>query len=156
MDFSKFDQQVDTAKLAADAAEAAQNGGGYAAVPNGEYTVKIDKLEIGETKDGRPMLKGQFRILEGAHAKACLFYNRVLFGTKNDAAMIGAAISFLKSLEAMDQDGHPILVEFQSYSQFNDLVMDIAEAIDADELEYVVAYDEKAFNNIVEAEVLEG
>lgn len=155
MDFSKFDQQVDTAKLAADAAEAAQNGGGYAAIPKGEYTVGVDKLEIGETKDGRPMLKGQFRILEGAHTKACLFYNRVLFGTKNDAGMIGAAISFLKSLEAQDEDGHPIQVDFQSYSQFNDLVMDIAEAIEADGLEYVVEYDEKAFNNIIIKEVLE-
>lgn len=155
MDFTKFDQQVDTEKLAADAAEAAKNGGGYSVIPDGEYTVGIDKMEIGETKDCRPMFKVQFRILEGEYKKSCLFMNRVIFGTKNDAAMIGSVTAFLSKLEAVDEEGRPYDCSFHSYSQLNDLVMDIMEAVDADGLSYLVDYAEKAFNNVSIKEVFE-
>ena len=156
MDFSKFDQQVDTEKLAADAAEAAKNGGGDSVIPDGEYVVGIDKMEIGETKDGRPMFKVQFRILEGEYKRSCLFMNRVIFGTKNDAGMIGSVTAFLSKLEAVDENGCPYDCNFHSYSQLNDLVMDIMEAVEADELSYLVDYAEKAFNNVSIKEVFEG
>lgn len=145
MDFSKFDARVDVKKLARDAEEAAKNGGGdYPTVPKGTYTVKVEKLELGETKDHRPMLKGQFRITEGEYKKQCLFYNRVIFGTKNDANMIAAAVGFLNSLEPSDEVG-PVV--FESYSQFADLVLDIMEDIDG-VMEYEVDYDPDAFNSI--------
>ncbi|MGN1399392.1 MAG: DUF669 domain-containing protein [Erysipelotrichaceae bacterium] len=156
MDFTKFDQQVDTEKLAADAAEAAKNGGSYSVIPDGEYIVGIDKMEIGETKDGRPMFKVQFRILEGEYKKSCLFMNRVIFGTKNDAGMIGSVTTFLSKLEAVDENGDAFDCSFHSYSQLNDLVMDIMEAVEADELSYLVDYAEKAFNNVSIKEVFEG
>ena len=156
MDFTKFDQQVDTEKLAADAAEAAKNGGSYFVIPDGEYVVGIDKMEIGETKDGRPMFKVQFRILEGEYKKSCLFMNRVIFGTKNDASMIGSVTAFLSKLEAVDEEGNSYDCSFHSYSQLNDLVMDIMEAVEADELSYLVDYAEKAFNNVSIKEVFEG
>lgn len=149
IDFSKFDEQVDVKKLAEDVDEAAKNGGGdFPVVPVGDYTVKLEKLELGETKDGRPMLKGQFRITEGEYAKQMLFYNRVLFGTKNDANMIASAVGFLKSLEPSEDIGP---VAFESYSQFADLVLDIAE--DVEVLEYGVEYDPDAFNSIHITEV---
>lgn len=145
MDFSKFDAQVDVKKLAHDAEEAAKNGGGdYPTVPKGTYTVKVEKLELGETRDHRPMLKGQFRITEGEYKKQCLFYNRVIFGTKNDANMIAAAVGFLNNLEPSDEVG-PVV--FESYSQFANLVMDIMEDIDG-VMEYEVDYDPDAFNSI--------
>lgn len=148
MDFSKFDQQINKEELKKDIQEAEQNGGNYEEVPVGTYVGKFDKLEVGATKDGRPMLKAQFRITEGDFSKHCLFMNRVLFGTKNDAGMIASAIGFLKNLDAADEDGVPIVVDFESYNQFSELVLDIAESIDADQLEYEIEYDPEAFNSI--------
>lgn len=151
IDFTKFDEQVNLEQLKADAAEAEKNGGGeFPEIPKGTYTVSVDNLEVGETKDGRPMLKGQFRIKEGEFEKSCLFYNRVLYGTKNDANMIASAVGFLNKLEPSEDVGP---VEFDSYSQFADLVLDIAE--DIQELEYEVEYDPKAFNSISIKDVFE-
>lgn len=152
MDFSKFDKQVDLEKLQKDAEEAAKNGGGdFPTVPKGTYATKVEKLELGETKDGRPMLKAQFRIVEGEYEKQCLFYNRVLYGTKNDANMIAAAVGFLGKLEPSEDVG-PVV--FRSYAQFAELVMDIMEDIDG-YLEYEVEYDPDAFNSISIKDVFE-
>lgn len=152
MDFAKFDQQVNLDQLKSDAAEIVANGGmgDFPEIEAGTYQGKIEKLEIGETKDGRPMLKVQFRIKEDPHKNCCLFMNRVLYGTKNDANMIASAVGWLETLEPSEDVG-PII--FESYSQFNNLVMDIAE--DVAELEYVVDYDESKFNNIHIEQVLE-
>ena len=145
MDFSKFDNQVNLDQLKKDAEEIKKNGGtgDFPEIEEGVYTGKIEKLEVGSTKDGRPMLKVQFRITENPHKNSCLFMNRVLFGTKNDANMIASALGWLETLEPSEEVG-PII--FQSYSQFSDLVLDIAE--DVAELEYDVDYDPGAFNNI--------
>lgn len=145
MDFSKFDEQVNLEQLKHDAEEAAKNNGGdYPEVPEGTYTVKVEKLEVGATKDGRPMLKAQCRIVEGEYKKQCLFYNRVLYGTKNDANMIASAVGFLKNLEPSEDVG-PVV--FESYNQFSELALDIAEDIDG-VMEYEVDYDPDAFNSI--------
>ena len=136
---------MDVKKLAHDAEEAAKNSGGdFPTVPAGIYTVKVEKLELGETKDKRPMVKAQFRILEGDYKKQCLFYNRVIFGTKNDANMIAAAVGFLNNLEPSEEIGH---VMFESYNQFANLILDIAEDV-CDAMEYEVVYDPNAFNSI--------
>lgn len=152
MDFSKFDKEIDLDQLTADTAEAVKNGGfgDFPEIPKGTYIVKLENLELGATKDNRPMLKGQFKIQEGEFKNSCLFYNRVLYGTKNDGNMIASAIGFLNKLEPSDDVDD---VEFESYSQFADLVLDIAE--DVAELEYEVAYDPKAFNNISITDVFE-
>lgn len=150
MDFSKFDEQVNLDQLKADAAEAAENGvGDYPEVPDGIYTVAIESMELGETKDHRPMFKAMFRILEGDHKKQCLFMGRVVYGTKNDASMIGSVIGFLNTL---DSEVQPIV--FESYSQLADLILDVMEDIDG-VLEYEVDYKKDAFNNVSINEVFE-
>lgn len=148
MDFSKFDKEVDTKALAEDVKEAQENGDQYAETPDGTYVCKVENLELGETKDGRPMLKAMFRIVEGDQKKRCLFYNRVLYGTKNDANMIASAIGFLMKLDS------GIDVVFQNYSQFAELVLDIFEEI-AEALEYEVEYEQNAFNSISITDVFE-
>lgn len=152
MDFSKFDKQVDLEGLKKDTEEIKKNGGTgeYAEIEEGTYHGQFEKLEVGETKDGRPMMKVTFRITEGNRKKSCLFMNRVLYGTKNDANMIASAIGWLETLEPSEDIGD---VTFESYSQFADLVLDIAE--DIAELEYDVHYDPDAFNNISIEEVFE-
>lgn len=152
MDFSKFDQQVDLEQLKAEAEEIKKNGGtgDYPELEEGTYTAKVEKLELGATKDGRPMLKAMFRIIDGEKTKQCMFFNRVLFGTKNDANMIASAVGWLESLEPSEDVG-PVV--FESYSQFADLVLDIAE--DIANLEYDVYYDPEVFNNVKIEEVYE-
>lgn len=145
MDFSQFDKQVDLKSLNESINEAIENGGtgDYPEIEAGEYHGKIEKLEVGATKDGRPMMKVMFRITEGEHKKSCLFMNRVLYGTKNDGNMIASAIGWLETLEPSEDIGDII---FESYSQFADLVLDIAD--DISELEYDITYDPDEFNNI--------
>ena len=151
-DFSKFDKQIDLAQLRKEAEEIKKNGGTgeYPEIEEGIYRGKFEKLEVGTTKDGRPMLRAMFRITEGQHKKQCLFMNRVLYGTKNDATMIASAEGWLESLEPSEDVGDVI---FRGYSEFADLVMDIAE--DISELEYDVSYDPDAFNSITIEEVYE-
>ena len=150
-DFSKFDSMVDFNELGKSIEEASKNMGDYPEVEPGEYTVKLAKLELSETKDHRPMIKGQFKILEGKFKNYNLFYNRTIYGTKNDGNMIASALGFLKSLEPSDEVGP---IEFKKYSQFADLLLDITEDC-ADELNYKVKYDPEAFNSIKVIEVIE-
>ena len=151
-DFSKFDKQIDLAQLRKEAEEIKKNGGTgeYPEIEPGTYRGKFEKLEVGTTKDGRPMLRAMFRITEGEHKKQCLFMNRVLYGTKNDANMIASAEGWLETLEPSEDVGDVI---FKGYDDFADLVMDIAE--DISELEYDVNYDPDAFNSITIEEVYE-
>ena len=145
MDFSKFDDQIDLKRLQKEAEEIKKNGGtgDFPEIPEGEYRVKCEKLEIGSTKDGRPMLRSTFRILEGEYKKQCIFFNRVLYGTKNDANMIASAEGWLESLEPSED---VCAVIFQGYNKFADLVMDIAE--DISELEYDINYTPDEFNSV--------
>lgn len=172
MDFSKFDAEVDLEQLALESAEIKKNGGtgNYPETPSGQYRARIEKLEVGGTRDGRPMLKAQFRIIDSAedadtdaiefidrikqrgNKMPCLFMNRVLYGTKNDANMIASAVGWLETLEP-SEDVCPDGVEFKSYKKFADLVLDIAE--DVSELEYDVDYDPEAFNSISILDVYE-
>lgn len=150
--FSNFDKQVNLSALQKEAEEIKKNGGtgDYPEIEAGTYVGKFERLEIKATKDGRPMLSAMFRITEGNHKKQCLFMNRVLFGTKNDANMIASAEGWLESLEPSEDVGS---IVFNGYDAFADLVMDIAE--DISELEYEVEYDPDEFNSIHISDVFE-
>lgn len=149
MDFSRFDATINTEEMAKQIEEANNNPQQTdKQVEEGNYTVKIEKMEVGATKDGRPMFKVQCRILDGEFKKWCLFMNRVLYGTKNDASMISSVIGWLQKLEPSQT------VEFKNYSQFSELVLDIFEEV-ADAVELDVAYDPDAFNSISIEEVFD-
>jgi hypothetical protein len=142
MDFTKFDNAINGADLQKQLEEAKNNAPQTdREVPEDNYTVKIEKMEVGATKDGRPMFKVQCRILDGEFKKWCVFMNRVIYGTKNDANMINSVIGWLEKLES------GIDVEFKSYTQFSELVLDIFEEV-ADSVELDVDYDPNAFNSI--------
>lgn len=149
--FEAFDKKVDVEGLKKDVAEAEKNGGNgdYPKIPKGKYEVKFENIEMKATKkDGRPMLSVQARILEGEFKKKCVFMNRVLFGTKNDGNMIASAKGWLKKL------GTNIDIEFENYSQFAELIMDVAEAVE-DNFEYLIEYDPEGFNQITIKDVFE-
>ena len=149
MNFEKFDSMINEAELSKQLEEAKNNAPkSDKEVPAGNYIVKIEKMELGATKDGRPMFKVQCRILEGEFKKWCVFMNRVIYGTKNDANMISSVIGWLQKLEPS------VDVEFKNYSQFSDLVLDIFEEV-ADAVEIEVAYNPDAFNSISIEEVFD-
>lgn len=152
MDFKEFDKQVDIEQLKNDAEEIKKNGGtgDFPELPAGIYIIKLDKLELGTTKDKRPMMRGQFSIIEGEYKKRKIFVNRVVYGTKNDANMIANVLGFLESL-APSEDVGPLV--FTGYAALAELIMDVAE--DVADLTYEAEYDADAFNPISIKEVFE-
>ena len=152
--WSAFENSMDTDQLQKDIAEARKNGN-FSELPADTYNVEFTTIEAGLTKDKRPMLKIAARVLDGKYKKRLMFMNRVLKGTKNDANMIASAEGWLANLEAEDETGELIVPLFKNYSQFADLIMDIAEAVEDMGLNYEVKYDPDAFNNISIIKVLE-
>ena len=136
--WEKFDKAIDVEGLQKDVQEAAENGANFREVPHGEYEVKIEKLELVESKAGDPMVTVWFRVLAGDYKGSMIFMNQVI--TKG--FQIHIMNEFLRSLDS----GYD--VEFRSYSQYGQLLMDIHEAIDG-ELEYLLKYSEgkKGFSN---------
>lgn len=132
MDFSKFDQEFDLAGLKADVAKAAEGGSGnYDEVPLGEYEVKIEKMELTTSKKGSPMVTVWFKILAGAFSGQMIFMNQVI--TKG--FQIHIVNEFLRSLES------GIDVTFESYAQYDQLIFDIFNSLEA--VEFALAYGEK-------------
>lgn len=137
IDFDKINRSVDLEGLRKDVENASANGtGDFPTIPAGTYEVALASLEIKGTKadPNRPMLVASFKILTGEYKNQRIFMNRVLLGTKDDANMIKRAEGWLASLDS------GVSTVFEDYKQFNQVVMDVAEAIDG-KLEYAVDYD---------------
>jgi len=78
------------------------------------------KLQEQVVKKQQPMVKAQFRILEGQYKKQCLFYNQVF--TRGFPQH--KALEFLRDLNVFDQSE----VDFDGdFADFNDLLLDMAE-----------------------------
>lgn len=138
MDFSKFDKQVDLEGLKYDIMEAEENGGGdFKEVPHGKYEVAITKLELTESKKGDPMVSVWFKVTNGEYKGSLIFMNQVI----TQGFQIHIADEFLRSLETT------VDVQFESYSQYAELLADIFEEIE-DKVEFVLDYGEnkKGFN----------
>ncbi len=144
--WEKFDKAVDVEGLKKDAQEVAENKQNFKEVPDGKYEVKIEKMELKESKSGRPMVSIWMKILSGEYKGQLIFYNQVIdmgFGLHN-------ANEFLRSLDS------GIDVKFESFGQYNDLLMDIHEAID-ETLEYGLEYgtNSKGYNTYEITDVFE-
>lgn len=153
--FEKFDNQVNMTDIKKQMAAATENS--FEEVPAGNYITKIEKMNLGATKDGRPMFRVQMRIVDSDGAteqaflskyktkKPCIFMNRVIFGTKNDGSMIASVLAWLNKI------GFDPAVEFRGYADFEQVVMDCAEQVGS--LEFDVTYDASKFNAITINEV---
>lgn len=155
--FEKFDGMMPK-DFSEKVKEAAENS--YDEIPAGKYTAKIEKMELGLTKDGkRPMFKVQMRLVDGLgdkesefiakfkKNKPCIFMNRVVFGTKNDQNMIASVVTWLNKL--IGDDEHPVV--FTSYRELAEEILDIHE--DFANVEIDVEYDATKFNSISIVEV---
>jgi len=118
IDFNKWNEEFGGQQALADLKKASENE--YTEVPDGTYVCSMEKLELGESKKQQPMVKAQFRILEGQYKKQCLFYNQVF--TRGFPQH--KALEFLRDLNVFDQSE----VDFDGdFADFNDLLLDMAE-----------------------------
>lgn len=127
--WEKFDKEID--KDIQKQIEDAENSE-YKEVPLGDYEVKVDNMELKISKSGNPMVSIWFRIIAGEFNNNLLFMNQVI----NQPFQIGLANKILRALDPNKE------VEFQSYSQYANLIMDIFEEIDG-KFEYAIKYGEK-------------
>ena len=152
--FAQWDNAVDMDGLQKDIQEAAENGGGnFKEVPRGTYEVSIEKMELKATKEKKdPMVSVWFNIVDGEFKGQKIFMNQVI----TQGFQIHIVNEFLRSL-VQDCVDAPV-VEFKSYAQYANLLMDIHELV-ADSFEYGLDYGQtkKGFDtfNIVNVYALE-
>lgn len=144
--WDEFDNAIDTKGLAADVKEAAENGATYKEVPHGDYEVAIDKLELLKSKAGDPMVSVWFKVLNGEFKGSRIFMNQVI----KEGFQVHIVNEFLRSLDT------DIDIEFVTYKQYGNLLMDVIEAIEGN-LEYALSYKEgkKGFSTYEITEVFE-
>ena len=127
--FAEFDRMIDTKALAEEVKNSSDTPV-YKDVPDGEYEVAINKLELVATKEShKPMVSGWFKIVNGEYKGQLIFMNQVIDG----GFKIHIVNDFLRSL-GIDKN-----IEFVNYTQYGNLLMDIMEEIDG-KFEYGLKY----------------
>lgn len=131
--FDKWNKAIDGKKLADDFKDIEENGGQFEDVPKGKYVVKIDKMELKESRNHDPMFSAWFKITDGNHKNSLIFMNQLI--TK--AFQIHIVCEFLRSLDTgidINFDGN--------YEHFNNTILDVAE--EAEKCEFLLDYGETA------------
>lgn len=129
IDFNKWNEEFGGEEAIKETKEAAKNE--FKEVVDGTYVCKLDSLELAESKNHKPMIKGQFKIMEGEYKNQKLFVNQVITA----GYPLHKGLEFLRSLEIYD-DGD---IDFDgNYEHFNDLLLDLAEDGAAYNLSYEV------------------
>lgn len=151
VDFSKFDAAVDQAALQKEVQNAKTTD--FADVPDGEYVVSVEKMEIKTTNAGdKLMFAVQCKIKEGAQKGRMIFFNRTITGSTSpkwtDAMAIKSVCSWVSELLGPDE----LPVTFVNYADLADQVLDVFQAIQ-NSIEIRVDYAAKKFNPITIKEV---
>lgn len=146
--WEEFDNAFDTEALQDDVKAASENNTEFKEVPNGVYEVKIEKLELGKTKNGDPKTVAWCKILDDGPVKNQLMFVNQMMNT-------GYGIHFASELLRSFDTG--IDVKFENFSQWNNLLMDIKEKIDSAGLEYSIekGTNDKGYDQYTVKEVFE-
>jgi hypothetical protein len=148
--YSQWDNAVDTEGLQKDIQDAKNNSGSgnYKEVPHDSYEVAIEKMELKPTKKGDPMVSIWMKIVSGEYKNSMIFMNQVI----TQGFQIHIVNEFLRSL--LNDSEYASKVEFKTYSQYANLLMDIHEMI-ADSFEYGLKYGQtkKGFDTFEITEV---
>ena len=133
--YDKWDKEIDTQGLANDVKEAAENGtGDFKEVPHGDYEVAIQQMELKASKKGDPMVSIWFKIVsEGEFKGSMIFFNQVI----TQGFQVHIVNELLRTMVSEMADA-PV-IEFVSYKQYANLIMDIFEAVN-ENFEYALAY----------------
>lgn len=141
IDFSQFDRTINNSDFLQKLQEAQQQN---VTIPNGEYLVSVDSMELTLSSTQKVMFKAQFNILDGEFANRKLFFNRVISGTKNDVNMISGLLSFLND---MGTGVDTTIKNPQSvYTDIDRIVKEVYA--ESNSFEYEVIYDSSAFNTV--------
>lgn len=120
MDFSKFDSMMDVAGLKADIEAAATNTSDNEDVPTGEYEVRVEKMELTESKSsGNPMVSVWWKVVAGNQQGRCIFQNQIV--TKGFQLHI--VNEMLRDMEVETP------IDFESYAQYGKMLEDIYEEV---------------------------
>lgn len=149
VDFGKFDKLVNQEEVKKAIAEAPQTDD----VPAGTYRVSIDKMEVEPTKAGdKLMFSIGLRIRQTIEAprkqdNRLIFFHRVICGNKttekwSDSKAIAGVVTWVNEFLHEDE-----AIEFQSYSQFADEILDVFQNV-AGDIELEIKYDPEKFNPI--------
>lgn len=140
MDFSKFDANasaLDELKKELETLASGEGSSDRKEVPVGEYEVGITKLELKESKSGKPMVAIWFKVVTGAYKGQMIFYNQVV----ERAFQLHLIKEFFAPFHLKNA------ITFDSYQQFGDLLAAVKAELDGVEfaLEYTV--NEKGFSS---------
>ena len=146
--FDKFNQAYGGQELAKEVDEITKNGGSGENVPYGRYEVRIEKLELIESKSKKPMLTVWFKVIAGTQKDRIIFMNQLL-----DAAFkIHIANEFLKSLDTS------VEVKFDGdFNHYAATIKNVYSDLTVDGLEYQLNYyqNKKGFDVFKIEEVFE-
>ena len=146
--FDKFNQAYGGQELAKEVDEITKNGGSGENVPYGRYEVRIEKLELIESKSKKPMLTVWFKVIAGTQKDRIIFMNQLL-----DAAFkIHIANEFLKSLDTS------VEVKFDGdFNHYAATIKNVYSDLTVDGLEYQLNYyqNKKGFDEFKIEEVFE-
>lgn len=145
IDFEKWNKEFGGAAAVAAVKEAKENT--YTELPDETYICTLDKLELGESQKGKPMVKAQFRIKTGGYANQCLFYNGVMAADdpQYNGFVIHNVLTFLRSLDILDDTEIDFDGDFRT---FDDLLLDIAEESEGLKFKIEKTTDKKNYSHL--------
>ena len=145
--WQNFDLKIDN-NLLNDIVNASSNNGEFEELPLGRYEVKINSMQLTQSKNGDPMTKTIFEVVEGQYKGRYMFKNSVIYkGDRNDAWRLKQELNFINSLQPNSQ------VNFYSFSDFEKQISNAFADINSRKLEYLVEIKEK--NNFRTYSVIE-
>ena len=145
--WQNFDLKIDNTLLN-DIANASSNSGEFEELPLGRYEVKINSMQLTQSKNGDPMTKTIFEVVQGQYKSRRIFKNSVIYkGDHNDAWRLKQELTFINSLQPNSQ------VNFYSFSDFEKQISNAFADINSRKLEYLIEIKEK--NNFRTYSVIE-
>ena len=134
--WQNFDLKIDN-NLLNDIANASANTE-FEELPLGRYEVKINSMELTQSKKGDPMTKTIFEVVQGQFKGRYIFKNSVIYkGDRNDAWRLKQELDFINSLQPRDQ------VNFYSFSDFEKQISNTFADINSRKIEYLIEIKEK-------------
>ena len=135
--WQNFDLKIDNTLLN-DLANASSNNSDFEELPLGRYEVKINSMELTQSKNGDPMTKTIFEVVQGQYKGRYMFKNSVIYkGDSKDAWRLKQELNFINSLQPRNE------VNFYSFSDFEKQISNAFADINSRKLEYLIEIKEK-------------
>lgn len=135
--WQNFDLKINSTLLN-DISNASSNTGDFEELPLGRYEVKINSMELTQSKNGDPMTKTIFEVVQGQFKGRYMFKNSVIYkGDSKDGWRLKQELTFINNLQPTNQ------VNFYSFSDFEKQISNAFADINSRKLEYLVEIKEK-------------